>query len=793
MKWLMALLVWVWMSPLQATAAEYQVGPIPGWVQPLQVDLTRRPASGQSSGEWNLLSDVQTRIEKIGKISYHHYANMALDADGVHDVADISFVFDPSFEQLTIHAIHVLRGGRVIDKLASAKISVLQRETELEYRVYDGSKTVSVVLDDLRVGDVVEYAYSRRGINPVFGNRVAGGAELQWSVPVGYAAVRLLVPNGRKVALQLSGSTLEAQTRELDGYREYRWAQPDVPALKVEDGAPSNFNPYARVRWSEFADWKAVVDWGIPLYRTDGQLGQDLDAVVDNIRIAEATPEARARAVLQKVQSDIRYLGVEVGTGSYVPTAPAIVFKRRFGDCKDKALLVLAMLRKLGIDAVPALVNTKRREAIADALPAPNLFNHVVVRATINGRHYWLDPTSSPQGGDLDNMVQSDHGLALVLAAGETGLSKMAGRDGRNRKQIYAVFDGMAGPGKPMLYTIKTVSYGLEADDIRNQFARRGLKDMQSQYLSYYERRYADISVAEPLQYSDDLQLNRFTTLESYEIKDFWKRPDPKKRREGYIRSSEIRSLLDAPDNLNRIAPLRTNYPEDIEEVTGIKLPGDWGIKPTEVAVVDPAFEYTHKTERGEGDFKYLLTDRLKWRKPQVEPGEVRSYAANLRKAHNEVGFTLYLGNPQPPAGGKPRAREPLMSAESVRDVAVVFAGWCILALCCWRSPQAHRSHNWQLWIQFVWITAALMALPVAMPFTWKAQTLALVVIFLGSSTLRYLAKRAPETHWQHAHAHPEKLASRGVVERYLVYGFNLLPALSAMAGAGYYFYALTQ
>jgi hypothetical protein len=177
MKRLFALFVWLWMTSLPIHAAEYQIAPAPAWVEPQPVDLSRKPANGQSSGEWNILSDVQTRIETDGKSSYHHFANKALDANGVHDIADLSFVFDPSFEQLTIHAIRVWREGKATDKLAGAKISVLQRETELEYRIYDGSKTVSVVLEDLRVGDVVEYAYSRRGINPVFGNRVAGGAS----------------------------------------------------------------------------------------------------------------------------------------------------------------------------------------------------------------------------------------------------------------------------------------------------------------------------------------------------------------------------------------------------------------------------------------------------------------------------------------------------------------------------------------------------------------------------------------------------------------------------------------
>ncbi len=799
----LAFLVFWLATILQVQAAEYQIAPAPAWVEPLPVDLSRKPSTGQSSGEWNILSDLQTRIETNGKSSYHHFANKALDANGIDDIADISFVFDPSFEQLTIHAIRVLRGDRVIDKLAGAKISVLQRETELEYRIYDGSKTVSVVLDDLRVGDVVEYAYSRRGINPVLGKRVAGGAELQWSVPVGRASVRLLIPHGRTVTTQIMNSTLQPQMRDVNGYREYRWSQQDVPGIKVEREAPASYAPYARVRWSEFADWKSVVEWALPLYREDGKLGAALEAAIEKIRHAEATPEARIRAVLHMVQSDVRYLGVEVGTGSYAPTLPARVFKRRFGDCKDKARLVVAMLRKLGIHAVPALVSTGRREAIAEFLPAPNVFNHVVVRATLNDRHYWLDPTLPPQGGDLEHMVQSDHGLALVLEEGETGLSKMAGRDGRNRKKIHAVFDGRDGADKPMRYTIKTVAYGAEADHIRNSIARHGLAEMQTQYVNYYARRYPEIKVKEALRHFDDLNLNQFTIIESYEILDFWKRPEPSKRRQGYVRSSEIRTQLATPDDINRKSPLATRYPEDIEEVTEVKLTGDWDVQLKDVIVQDPAFEFSHKVARGEGDVKYLLTDRLRWLKSQVEPDEVRDYAAKLKKAYGEVGMSLNLADSRSSATTSPAApkvpsvgrtedeRRRATSWRQLIELGVLLAFWSILAIICWRSPKTHRSQNWFLMGQVVWISTLLWVLASVFPNSWKTQTLGLIVLFFGSIALKSRVELAPETHWQHAHVNPEALAGKRAGMRYLIRGINAVPTIAMFIGIGYYVKAL--
>ena len=70
-----------------------------------------------------------------------------------------------------------------------------------------------------------------------------------------------------------------------------------------------------------------------------------------------------------------------MGRGSHEPQQPAVVLAQRYGDCKDKALLLAALLRELGVEAYPALVNTKLRQRLDDYLPSPFLFDHVITRS----------------------------------------------------------------------------------------------------------------------------------------------------------------------------------------------------------------------------------------------------------------------------------------------------------------------------------------------------------------------------------------------------------------------------
>ncbi len=145
--------------------------------------------------------------------------------------------------------------------------------------------------------------------------------------------------------------------------------------------------------------WGEVATWAEGLYKGDEALTPDFAARLD--AIAKASPGAadRLTEASRLVQDNIRYVGEEMGEGSFVPRRPATVLARGYGDCKDKSLLLAVALRRLGIDAVPALVSTSAGDRLIDRLPSPLQFDHVIVRAVVDGRVMWIDPTGTHRGG----------------------------------------------------------------------------------------------------------------------------------------------------------------------------------------------------------------------------------------------------------------------------------------------------------------------------------------------------------------------------------------------------------
>lgn len=631
-----------------ARAADYRVLPTPAWVTPIEHgSRTQVPVDQISSGAHFLLGDFQTRSGPEGRTEFRHIATQALNDQGVDAVANIELLFDPSYQSLHLHTLAVVRDGKRIDKLHRATIRVLQREKELEYRIYDGRKSAHIVLDDIRTGDIVEYAYSVNGANPVFGTREFGTQSLQWAVPVERLYVRLLLPIDRDTRITVRNSTRQPLVRITATHREYVWDESPLAPLALERDAPGWFDPYPALEWSEFVDWNAVARWAVPLYRPPAQLGPSLRAKVLSIETSARSQAGKVLAALRLVQGDVRYLGVEIGSGSFVPSQPDRVYDRRFGDCKDKTLLLLSLLHHMGIDAQAALVNTVRTRGVSDLAPNPAAFNHVLVHVKVDDRSYWLDPTRAPQQGALNAVYQPDFGLALLVSDTTRELLPMRHDPSEAiKRRIDARFDARDGFDQPAQLTITTTSEGREAEEARNLLATTSPETLQKQYLNYYARYYPRIQVTRGMAVSDDVEHNRLTVTEYYAIPDFWPLVEGGSRREASFHSPEMMDVLRLPSSTVRHSPVALAQPMDVTLVTEALLPEAWPIRPETTRIEDAHF--TLERQVTGSDRQLLLTDHFRSHFDHVKMDAIPSYVANLERARNALGYRLfhYLNQP---------------------------------------------------------------------------------------------------------------------------------------------------
>ncbi|HSI47811.1 MAG TPA: DUF3857 domain-containing protein [Ideonella sp.] len=636
----------------------------------VNASLHSKPRDSQG-GVFYLLVDDQTRVGADGRTDYRHLASKATSERGLEDIARVSVTFDPSFQTLALHTLKVHRDGRVQDRLPKAQVQLLQRETELEARVYDGSKTANIVLDDVRVGDVVEYAYSLRGNNPVFQQRTFGWLDMQWGSAVAQVEQRLLMPKQRGLQWRTTGETPKQQVSEQGDAVDYRWSIVNQPALHRDSQTPGWYDPLASVAWSEFADWAAVARWAELLYAVPTTLSPELQAEVDHIGAEATSPDQRLLAALRLVQSQIRYLGIEIGPGSHAPRPPALVLQRRYGDCKDKTLLTITLLRALGIPADAALVNTRLRQAAADRLASPGVFNHVIVRATLGQQAIWIDPTQTPQAGDIGQIAQADFGAALVLDGKSSQLTTMpALQASRTERQITQHFDLHAGLSAPVPLTISSEFTGSAADDLRDTLQDRDRAELERDYLNYYARSYAGMQRSSPMTVEDDLAHNRIRTVEHYLLPRFGA---PGEDLVGWLRSPDLKHLLADPKETVRTMPLRVDFPQRLSLTVTAQLPPGFRIQEGRDKVATASFElakdWQFKDNLLQIHYQYASL------RDHVPVDQLAQHLTSLDAARDMVGFRLHQPSQ---AAGKPNAR--------TFDLAVLSAAIVILVTTYWTA-----------------------------------------------------------------------------------------------------------
>ncbi|KQV52623.1 hypothetical protein ASC95_07290 [Pelomonas sp. Root1217] len=716
--------------------------PPPAWVDAQVVPLdAAAPAEGLSQGRHYLLADEQVRVAGSTLTDYHHVATRAVNERGVEDIANVQIRFDPSYQTLTVHRIEVRRAGRVVSRVAPGALKLLQREASLESLIFDGRLTAHVALHDVRVGDIVETVYSVQGSNPVFGGRRFGSFDFDWGVPVAYRHARLLWPQGRPLHWKLHNGAQAASVTEASGELDHRWRLREVPARLVDENSPGWYDPYAWAEWGEFEDWSAVARWALPLYRLPAGPLPAVDREVARIAATTADPEQRLLAALRFVQREVRYLGIEMGTNSHAPHAPELVLQRRFGDCKDKTLLSLALLRGLGIPARPALVHTSLRQATAERLPTPWAFNHVLVQADLGGQRVWLDPTRAPQAGKgVAQWVQADFGRALLVDADTRELVPMAGLEARAlKRELHAVLDASTGFDKPATLTVTTRTQGEAAEVLRDALATTARQDLQKQYLDFYAASYPGLTVDQPFTTRDDLDANTLELVEHYRMPSYWVRNDKLARWTGELEVPDLHEWLRRPKGLNRQGPLALRHPVDFKLVSEFRLPQTWDIKPDNVLVEDPAFTL-RREESWRDRNTIVLTDRYETRADHVDASGMQRYVAQLDKARTGVSYNLYHQDAAVPAPATLGGDSPHWLPLVVGLLALSGLGVLTRRLYLW-DPQPAALPPWGhaidglggwLWLPLIGLAATLFttgktllaALPALTVQAWSGLTL---------------------------------------------------------------------
>lgn len=548
----------------------YSVEPAPSWVT-LSPTTDEIAAESSAAVSYRVI-DEQYRLGERSETHYVHVVRVINQSAGLDTGSRIEIVFDPSFQKLVLHHLELVRAGKRLNRL-DRKYPLLRRETQLERQIYDGRETLSIVLDDVRVGDEIDYAFSVRGSNPVFGGKFVVLVGLGNTLgPETMHQVRLLAFPRREIHYAMVHGDLRPVVRTAGGLREMVFRKDHTPKFDVEPGTPySGFIDHF-LQFSEFADWAEVARWAASLFPRDAQ-GPLLDQEADAIKAQASTPPDRVLAALEFVQKEIRYFGTEIGPYSQRPASPETVLEKRFGDCKDKVALLIALLDRMDIRATPVLVSASLRRAAAKLLPSPLAFDHVTVRVDLGAQSYYLDATRAEQTGALANRQATGLGQGLPLTPQGSGLVALPTAYGIEHLAITDTFQFASMDADPTLES-RVVYRGDLAEAMRGVIETQGTETLFKLLTGPYLRLYPEAHTTAPMTVESSKDDDVLTLVNHFVVPKFFSSWN------GLARGAQlvpfaVTGALGFPAAESRNTPLGFQFPGIIRHTDIVEFPED--------------------------------------------------------------------------------------------------------------------------------------------------------------------------------------------------------------------------
>jgi tetratricopeptide (TPR) repeat protein/transglutaminase-like putative cysteine protease len=466
--------------------------------------LARPPAAGE---DLEVLSErTAVRVNPNGTSSrYVQLVARAYTDRGVDLLRQHTVGYSPDRQEVSILRTRTFKAdGTLVETHGESE----QNLSEPWAGLYYDARARVVTFANLAPGDTVELAYRIEDaardnlLSDYFGDLTL----LQNVYPKAELSYILEAPTARPIYSSVNGLTPATATQDKQGdTTTYRWVFKDVPKLFPEPSMPGWGEASAALHVSTYKDWPSVgrYYWGLvrdQLVATD-EIKKTAQELVKGIPASDEL--ARVRAVYDFVVTKTRYVGLEFGIHGYKPYSVDRILSRKFGDCKDKASLMHALLEQLGIPSELTLLRMKRLGDIPDSPASLAIFNHAILH--VPKFDLYLDGTAEFYGS---SELPNDDLNAEVLVVHPNGDSHLGhARLGKASENVTdARYDiALAADGSAHVSAQSTIT-GLAAPDYRRAYATEATR--KATFEQAWSRTFPGLSV-EKVALSDLAQLEK--------------------------------------------------------------------------------------------------------------------------------------------------------------------------------------------------------------------------------------------------------------------------------------------
>ncbi len=503
---------------------KFLIKPIDSWIHlKEQIDIS---ADKNTSAPFTfILIDYQEKITDSSISTYKRTIEKIRDASRIEDASLIVYELQEHNNQVVFHNLTIIRNNKRINMLDPEKIRVSQRELLLEKHITNNKITISMSIDDLRVGDIIDLQATeviQASDHPVHGKYYHSTFWLNWSCPVQQQTIRITNQSSKDIAIRncsIEEGVKKNELIKLSPNEEFTQSHRDLTQMLIDDAAPHwlwvNF-----IQATTDTSWLKISAYLYHYYDNQGALENQIDLT----ETPELTPSRNLEEdiinIIRFVQNEIRYKGENHGIFSHTPKKPQHTLDKRYGDCKDKSNLLIALLKQKGIEAHLVLVATDYGHKIHQLNPSPLHFNHMIVHIVFNGKDFFFDPTIKKQAGDLEHSATLNYGHTLILLQDGCNLQKIPHKIDDNVFHLKHIFDLKKGIKKGCTLKIMRNYYKHRADNMRYYFQSKDMNKVNEDFHRYAEdETQLELAVEKPITIiKDDLQNNIVNTEEIYRI-----------------------------------------------------------------------------------------------------------------------------------------------------------------------------------------------------------------------------------------------------------------------------------
>ena len=331
-------------------------------------------------------------------VSDARYLIKILNERGKKDFAEVVIGYDSTYEKVELeYARTVKPSGEVI---AAGEKDIRDVSRYMNFPLYSNARARIISMPEISEGALIDYRVRTIQHQLINKEDFDLAYSLKENEPVLQGRFSLDLPKGRDLKIKVlnpgynpQNIDLAPKISETASERNYLWEFRDIPQIELEPDMPPMAEIDPIILMSTFDSWDEIYKWWWDLTKERISADSAINGKTKELVKGKNTPEEKIRAIYNYCVQEVRYVGVEYGQAGYQPHPAPEIFKNKYGDCKDKAILFIAMLKSAGIDGYPVLIGTRGMPVTAKDFPALN-FNHCIAAVELNQKTVFLDITA---------------------------------------------------------------------------------------------------------------------------------------------------------------------------------------------------------------------------------------------------------------------------------------------------------------------------------------------------------------------------------------------------------------